>query len=175
MIIFGTTGITRTPGRGNFYCPGCGPDATYAHKKVQRFFTLYFIPLIPLDVVGEYIQCERCGGEFNMEALNFDPSQQAQALEEIFNLATRHTLIATILSNGGVHENQIATLHQEYQQLTQSVVDDEQLRQEVATLHAEGANITELLQGIAHAVNDQGNERVARREVEDFFKRLGLL
>ena len=55
MIIFGTTGITSTKAKGNFTCPQCANNRLYKHRKVTRFFTLYFIPLIPLGSVGEYV------------------------------------------------------------------------------------------------------------------------
>ena len=62
FIIFGTTGITMTKDQGQFFCPQCGDGNDFKHKRVRRFFTLYFIPLIPLDLMGEYIECSTCQG-----------------------------------------------------------------------------------------------------------------
>ena len=53
MIIFGTRGVTFTPEKGEFFCPGCCAERSFARKSVRRFFTLYFIPLVPLDKLGE--------------------------------------------------------------------------------------------------------------------------
>ena len=36
----------------------------YKHIKVTKFFTLYFIPLIPLGSAGEYVECQTCKGTF---------------------------------------------------------------------------------------------------------------
>ena len=50
MIIFGTRGVTWNGESGEFVCPGCGGTTQqYTRKTIRRFFTLYFIPLIPLD------------------------------------------------------------------------------------------------------------------------------
>ena len=49
MIIFGTRGITYRMAAGRFACPSCGPGTGFTHRRVRRFFTLYFIPVIPLD------------------------------------------------------------------------------------------------------------------------------
>jgi hypothetical protein len=69
LIIFGSRSVTGSKGTGSFHCPRCGPDQPYDHKRVRRFFTLYFIPLIPLGTIGEYIECGRCAGTYKPEVL----------------------------------------------------------------------------------------------------------
>jgi hypothetical protein len=71
MIIFGTTGITSVQSKGTYHCPACGPGAGYESKSVRRFFTLFFVPLIPLGKVADFILCERCGGNFKPEVLTW--------------------------------------------------------------------------------------------------------
>jgi hypothetical protein len=71
MIIFGTSGITSVQSRGTYHCPACGPGAGYQHKSVNRFFTLFFVPLIPMGKVADFVQCERCGGTFKPEVLTW--------------------------------------------------------------------------------------------------------
>lgn len=71
MIIFGTTGIQTVESRGSFHCPACGPRAFYQRKSVRRFFTLFFVPLIPLNRMGTFIVCDRCGGNFKPEVLEW--------------------------------------------------------------------------------------------------------
>ncbi len=50
MIIFGTRGITYSKGNGEFFCPTCADKKPYKHKRVRRFFDLYFVPIVPLDL-----------------------------------------------------------------------------------------------------------------------------
>ena len=69
FIIWGTKGITTTKGSGRFGCPACVGDRGYTLKQVRRFFTLYFIPLIPLKIVGTYVECHGCGGTFDDSVL----------------------------------------------------------------------------------------------------------
>lgn len=71
MIIFGTTGITSVERKGSFHCPACGAGATYQKKGVRRFFTLFFVPLIPLHKAADFVQCDRCGGTFKPEVLTW--------------------------------------------------------------------------------------------------------
>ncbi|WP_367890590.1 zinc-ribbon domain-containing protein [Sinomicrobium kalidii] len=64
MIIFGTRGISSTQTSGKFHCPQCNAQQSYKRKKVTKFFTLYFIPLIPLGKRGEYVECTTCKTTF---------------------------------------------------------------------------------------------------------------
>lgn len=46
--------------QGTFFCPHCGGDRQYAHKQARRWFTIFFLPVIPLKVLGEYVECQTC-------------------------------------------------------------------------------------------------------------------
>src|SRR5690606_15809172 len=46
-----------------FFCPSCGGDRTGDRKSARRWFTFFWIPLIPLKVIGEFVQCQTCGGQ----------------------------------------------------------------------------------------------------------------
>jgi hypothetical protein len=70
MIIYGTRGRESLIGTGQFFCPRCQSQQSFGHKRISRYFALYFIPLFPISTVGEYIECGACGGEFSMEVLN---------------------------------------------------------------------------------------------------------
>ncbi|MCP5543271.1 MAG: DUF4190 domain-containing protein [Akkermansiaceae bacterium] len=71
MIIFGTTGKTSVEKKGFFHCPACGEGASYQQKGIRRYFTLFFVPLIPLHKVGDIVECDRCGGSFKPEVLTW--------------------------------------------------------------------------------------------------------
>ncbi len=67
FIIFGTTGLKHTirenPVLENS-CPNCN-DGNLISKLYRRWFTLFFIPLIPLDVVDRFYECDRCKSAYN--------------------------------------------------------------------------------------------------------------
>ena len=75
MIIFGWRGITCTKQTAQFYCPACRAETTYQHRVIRNFFTLYFIPIIPLSVLGEYIECRECKTAFHPDLLGFYPNR----------------------------------------------------------------------------------------------------
>jgi tellurite resistance protein len=92
MIIFGTRGVTSTTSRGNFHCPACGGERQYAGKRMRRFFTLYFIPLVPMGVLQEWVECAKCGGTFKPEVLRHDPRARQSAVRAAVMVAARRVL-----------------------------------------------------------------------------------
>ena len=81
MIIWGSRARESQIGSGTFFCPKCMSDAPYAHMRVSRYFTLYFIPLFPTSTLGTYVRCGYCRGELRDEILQFSREQIMQATE----------------------------------------------------------------------------------------------
>ncbi|WP_147918823.1 zinc-ribbon domain-containing protein [Ruania zhangjianzhongii] len=77
MIIFGLVVLTFGQiGTGVFYCPQCADDREYVHSHRRRFFSLFFIPIIPLNRVGEVVKCQTCKTKFVPDVLSA-PTQGA--------------------------------------------------------------------------------------------------
>jgi hypothetical protein len=77
--MFGLRVHYRTIGQGVFHCQRCGGDREYRHRAGRRWFTVLFIPLIPLTAAGEHIRCAVCGTGYRMEVLAIPTSAQMQA------------------------------------------------------------------------------------------------
>ena len=73
LIIYGTKGRETVVKSGRFYCPSCGPDIRYQLKEVRRYFTLYFIPLIPLDRIEDDVLVTANGADVLSKALVKEP------------------------------------------------------------------------------------------------------
>lgn len=80
MIIWGSKGCEKILDQGNFHCPNCDGQRNYAHKRVSRYFTLYFIPLFPTSTLGEYVECFGCGETYTPEVLSYRPPSAAERL-----------------------------------------------------------------------------------------------
>jgi hypothetical protein len=90
VIIFGTRGKKTKVGEGEFYCPKCQTRRTYHHMKAKRYFTLYFIPLIPMGNLGEYIECQTCHTPFEISVLTLKaPPSPKPNLTQLLNEAER--------------------------------------------------------------------------------------
>jgi hypothetical protein len=87
-------------GTGQFHCPNCGGDREYEHRTARRFFTLFFVPVIPLDKVGEVVQCRTCRVRFDPVVLQRPTSAQlASALP-----AGMRAAASVVLRAGGASE-----------------------------------------------------------------------
>jgi hypothetical protein len=80
MIIWGSTGRESKIASGNFHCPACDGQERYDHVKVQRYFTLYFIPIFPMDTLGEFVRCQGCRQAYKPEVLDYEPPSEMQRL-----------------------------------------------------------------------------------------------
>jgi hypothetical protein len=69
----------RTIAQGTFHCRRCGGDRQYRHRAGRRWFTLFFIPIIPLNSVGEHVQCTTCRTRYVTDVLNQPTTAQMQA------------------------------------------------------------------------------------------------
>ncbi|MBS0295709.1 MAG: zinc-ribbon domain-containing protein [Proteobacteria bacterium] len=69
MIIWGWRTLHRNGPSGRFHCHACGCEQDYRVRRLQRFFTLYFIPIIPLKVVAEAAECQACKTQWKVEVL----------------------------------------------------------------------------------------------------------
>jgi hypothetical protein len=71
LIIFGLRVVLFTVGTGTFHCPSEGGDRAYKRRQGRRFFTLFFIPVIPLGKVGgEFVECSTCRTRYTLAVLN---------------------------------------------------------------------------------------------------------
>lgn len=113
MIIFGSRSMTSTRGGGAFNCPRCGMSRQYRHVGVNRWFTLYFIPVIPMGTVGEYVECTSCAGTFGVEALSYDPEQdRAEVIGDI-----RRSLSLLVMSLGTLTQRQFDVFCEAFREL----------------------------------------------------------
>jgi hypothetical protein len=79
LIIFGLRVFYRTIAEGTFHCRRCGGDREYRHRSGRRWFTLFFLPVIPLNSVGEQVQCTTCRTRYVTEVLSQPTTAQMQA------------------------------------------------------------------------------------------------
>jgi hypothetical protein len=79
IIVWGFRTFYRTFARGEFFCPRCGGDRSYRMRRARRYFTLFFIPLIPLQNRGTYVQCDVCRTNYTEAVLTRPTSGQLSA------------------------------------------------------------------------------------------------
>ena len=86
MILIGTMDWASTVERGDFFCPVCNAAKTYQRKVSRPFLTLYFIPVVPLGGLREYVLCRSCRERFDPNVL--EAGKAAEMLRDVTS-ATR--------------------------------------------------------------------------------------
>ncbi|GAA2576177.1 TerB family tellurite resistance protein [Actinomadura fulvescens] len=79
LLIFGLSVFFRTVSEGSFHCPQCGGDRAYRRRTGRRWFTLFFLPVIPLNRVGEAVECRTCRTRFGVSVLRAPTAVQLAA------------------------------------------------------------------------------------------------
>lgn len=127
IIIWGSRGINKTLSTGQFYCPQCEGEERYKHIRVRNFFTLYFIPILPLGTLGEYIECQHCNLTYKQSILRYDPELEREKALAEFEIAITRVMIMIMLADGVVEEAELEVIRGIYQQLTQRELSREDL------------------------------------------------
>jgi hypothetical protein len=68
----------KTTGHGTVHCYRCGGDRPYRRCTGRRWFQVLLIPLIPLDRIGEHLQCRTCRTRYRLEVLSIPTSAAMQ-------------------------------------------------------------------------------------------------
>jgi hypothetical protein len=136
MIIFGTRTMHSVRQTGVFHCPRCGQNQHYSHTDVNRWFTLYFIPVIPMGRAGSFVQCRACAGTYSEAVLSYNPQAEMQASM----LKLRGLLVLTMLANDhGVTSDETRAICDFYHEATNTPLAEQEVRNDAT--HAMTGNV----------------------------------
>lgn len=76
LLIWGWRSLLKVLGAGEFHCPRCQVDVDYRLVRPRRWFTLFFIPVIPLAWGETSVQCSRCKGAYRESVLAAPTNKQ---------------------------------------------------------------------------------------------------
>jgi len=162
MIIFGTTGISSTMEEGQFMCPQCATTENYKHKKVTKFFTLYFIPLIPLGRACDYVECQTCQGTFISRILDYNPNDQQNEFQSVYEKAMRHCMVMIMLADGEIDENEMVAVQKVINKSGHNDISIEELKAYVEEIETKPEPISTYLKKVTPSLNEHGKEIIIK-------------
>ena len=162
MIIFGTRGVKSTLDQGDFICPQCEQNRSYKHKKVTRFFTLYFIPLIPLGHAGEFVECQSCKGTFIPRVLDYSPENSQDAFLSEYEKAMKHCMVLIMLADGEIDENEMIMVQKIINKHGHNDITMDELEQYVEQVKMGPRDVSTYLRKISPSLNEHGKEIVIK-------------
>jgi zinc-ribbon family/Tellurite resistance protein TerB len=156
MIIWGWRVRFKKLGEGIFFCPNCGGDRHYTVKQGRRWFTLFFIPIIPLDHVGEpFVECAMCRQAFRERVLAMPTS--AMLANDIVTVL-RESIVWIVREARGASPARVDTALQVLSQAGGRQWTVEELRADFEQLDLSG--LGDRLARLSQALNEQGRESV---------------
>jgi len=162
MIIFGTRGVKSTLQEGEFMCPQCATTKPYKLKKVTKFFTLYFIPLIPLERLGEYVECQSCKGTFVPRVLDYDPNKDKNEFQAHYEQAMRHSMVLIMLADGEIDAKEMEIVLKIINKFGHNNLTLEELENYVHQVQAKQEPVQTYLSKIGPSLNEHGKEIIVK-------------
>ncbi len=162
MIIFGTRGVKSTIKEGQFDCPQCEGQKRYRHRKVTKFFTLYFIPLIPLGSAGEYVECMTCKGTFVTKVLNYKRSTGNDQFLSEYEKAMKHTMVLMMLADGIIDDNEMLMVQKIVNKFGHNDVTLPELKDYVDEVQRNPEDVSTYLKKVTPGLNEHGKEVIVK-------------
>lgn len=146
FIIYGWSTWDSIDSRGTFNCEECRAPQQYELHRSTTYFTLFFVPILPLRSVGGQVKCTGCGDWFSPTALS-NPVQEPRGGE-----ALRHILVSLCARAGRTEANAVARIKQLLEHSGFSAPYDLLLQKELAKRASELVDLrTTVLQSFGSA------------------------
>ena len=155
MILTGSRLRVSTVGAGEFDCPECEGSHKFKHQRVRNYFTFWFLPVLPLRLKGEYVECQRCQCTFDTKVL-----QQPVDPEHI--AAIKRVIFGMMLADRNVSAAEKTEARHIYEHVTGKSVTDAEIDAAVEAARSEKKSVYATLKKLAPRLNDQGKEYVLK-------------
>jgi tellurite resistance protein len=165
LAVIGIRPITRTTARGTFVCPECRVLRTYVRQRVQRRLVLFFVSMLPLDELGEYVECEQCRSTFRTTTLAADPARPADPrvpLAAEFRPAVLRIMMLMMMEDGRIRESEQRMILDLNRKLTGEAPSLEAMDEHLDAVRTGPGTATDYARSIAPFLNEPGKELVLK-------------
>jgi hypothetical protein len=162
MHLLGSRTRTRTLGAGTFRCPRETASRRYAYKAVRRWFSLAAVPVVRLDEIGRFVECQSCNSTFDIGVL---AQLSDAAVEDVLTRALRvltralrrtaTTLLSASAELSNEDRREAVIVLQRYANVAYNSTDLGRDLQDVDQVHLDAE-----LRALSSSLNDQGREAI---------------
>ena len=99
---------------------------------MRNFFTVYFIPLIPLNQAGEFVECNHCRGKFEPSVVELTPAALEELQQQATNELIRRVLVTMLGQTDIVRDEELDVVHAFMREHMQQEVNTDHLLNEAA-------------------------------------------
>ncbi len=165
IFVWGSRGRTKSISQGDFFCPDCNSRRSYEMMEVKKWFTLYWIPVFPMEALGQYIECMGCKSTYNEQVLQYDPEAADARIEAAFVIATKRVMFKMALADGEIDDAEIAEITSAFSNITGREIEAEDIAAELEAARADTSTVRDYLEDVAPHLNDSGKEIVLRAAI----------
>ncbi len=112
IVIWGFKVLFKTIGEGQFHCPSCGVDRRFEHRRGRRWFTMFWIPIIPLKVAGDIVECSVCKKRYGESVLALPTSAETATSIGFARRAIAAHMVAISDNTTVASEAAVAMMHE---------------------------------------------------------------
>lgn len=160
MLIIGTIELHFTKATGTFGCPFCEKERTYRRRSRRNFLTLYFVPLIPLESRGQFVECTTCRNAFAPEAAEITV-EQVQARKRLrADEMIRRVLVVIVAADEEVTDAELETVCQFAAEAGLPAMSRERVLEEAHSLRAAEMDPIPYMRGAAVHLNAEDKDRL---------------
>ncbi|MCU1496392.1 MAG: hypothetical protein JWM47_345 [Acidimicrobiales bacterium] len=154
LVLFGFRIRLRTTATTTFFCPRCGGDRQGHQRVARRWFTCFFLPVIPLNQVGGLVECTTCHTRYEPHVAD---QPTTALLSEILGNAVR-VLTAMIVRTGDPRDGALRAAGITLARTVTSDYDDVTLTSDV--LAVDPASAEQYVAPLADGLRTAGKERL---------------
>ncbi len=153
LLVWGFKARYKIIESGMFACPHEGVDRGFSKKEAKRWFTFFWIPILPLNALGEFVECDSCKSSYDPRVLT-NPTT-AQIMDNLAN-AVRYAVVAIINADGVVNDLEKKRGLEIMQQYSDTPYTQQHLDEDIKTLPSAGLAVQ--LSTLAGSLNEHGKE-----------------
>lgn len=161
LVIWGVRVRYKTLDSGTFSCPNEGGDRTYERKEARRWFSLFFIPLIPLNVLGDLVECQSCEHTYDPRVLT-QPTT-AQMMDDLAN-AMRRAVVAVATAGEATNDAVEAAALDVMQRYSDTPYTERNFKDDLRSLRR--SDVAAPFAKVADTLNTHGQEQLVSALLE---------
>ena len=127
-------------------------------QAAKRWFTLYFIPCIPMGSAGEYVECTACSGTYAIEILNYNPAVEQANLAQDF----RRMLCMVLLASGRTQQRNVEALQAACFDVFEANVSAEEIYTDLRLAQEARADLRSYVQATGSGLSADGKKLFLR-------------
>jgi len=127
---------------------------------VTQRFSLFFVPVLPLGDLAEYVECQACGGTFKPEILNYEPQDEQRAFVAEYQRAILRVTVQMLLADGTLPEEAEPFIRHTYSNVSGTQLKHDAIAETISEIKSDQVGLNEILRNLSASLNDLGKESV---------------